>query len=103
MCKEFQKPRSFGRSLKKCIKQKASPNRVYLKEQFHTLHMNEGTSIFDHLSVLNGIVSELESIGLKMDDDAIALRAHLLSSKFLQTYEVHFDLWEGEICVLSYW
>ncbi|KAF7823624.1 Zinc finger, CCHC-type [Senna tora] len=31
--------------------------------------MNEGTKIFYHLSTLNGIVSELESIGVKIDED----------------------------------
>ncbi|KAJ0086632.1 hypothetical protein Patl1_07131 [Pistacia atlantica] len=45
---------------------------VYLKEQFHTLCINEGTTIFDHLSVLNGIISKLEAIGMKIDDKDIA-------------------------------
>ena len=49
-------------------------NRVYLKEQFHTLRIAEGTTISDHLSVLNGIVSKLETLGVKMDDEDKALR-----------------------------
>lgn len=49
-------------------------NRVYLKEQFHTLQIKEDTSISDHLSILNGIVSELESIGVKIDDEDQVLR-----------------------------
>ena len=36
--------------------------------------MTEGTKIFDHLSVLNGIVSELEAIGVKIEDGDKALR-----------------------------
>ena len=36
--------------------------------------MEEGTTISDHLSVLNGIVSELESIGVGIDDEDKALR-----------------------------
>ena len=36
--------------------------------------MAEGTTISDHLSVLNEIVSELESIGVKIDDEDQALR-----------------------------
>ncbi|KAH9753666.1 Receptor-like protein 13 [Citrus sinensis] len=36
--------------------------------------MAEGTKIFDHLSVLNGIVSELEAIGVKIEDEDKALR-----------------------------
>ena len=53
---------------------KGVSNRVYLKEQFHTLHMNEGTTISDHLSVLNGIVFELETIEVKINDEDLALR-----------------------------
>jgi hypothetical protein len=49
-------------------------NRFYLKEQFHMLHMTEGTKISDHLGVLNGIVSELESIGVKIDEEDKGLR-----------------------------
>ena len=36
--------------------------------------MVEGIKIFDHLSVLNGIVSELETIGVKIEDEDKALR-----------------------------
>ncbi|PON89231.1 hypothetical protein TorRG33x02_150940 [Trema orientale] len=53
---------------------KGVSNRMYLKEQFHTLRMNEGTKISDHLSVLNSIVSELEVIGVKIEDEDKALR-----------------------------
>ena len=45
-----------------------------MKEQFHTLQMVGGTKIFNYLSVLNGIVSELEAIGVKFKDEDNALR-----------------------------
>lgn len=48
--------------------------RWFLKEQFHNLRMDGGTEISDHLSTLNNIVFELESINLKKDDDDKALR-----------------------------
>ena len=38
------------------------------------MQMAEGTIISDHLSVFNEIVSELESIGVKIDDEDKALR-----------------------------
>jgi hypothetical protein len=60
--------------LEEMYQTKGISNRVYLKEQFHTLRMAEGTTISDHLSVLNGIVSELETLGVKMDDEDKALR-----------------------------
>ncbi|KAL4591141.1 hypothetical protein LXL04_004091 [Taraxacum kok-saghyz] len=53
---------------------KGISNRLYLKEQFHTLRMNGDTKISDHLSVLNNIVSELEAIGVKVEDEDKALR-----------------------------
>ena len=36
--------------------------------------MEEGTKISDHLCALNGIIYELESIGVKIDDEDKALR-----------------------------
>ncbi|KAJ9561463.1 hypothetical protein OSB04_006623 [Centaurea solstitialis] len=53
---------------------KGISNRLYLKEQFHTLRMDGGTKISDHLSVLNNVVSELEAIGVKVEDEDKALR-----------------------------
>ena len=60
--------------LEELYQTKGVSNRVYLKEQFHTLRMSEGTTISDHLSVLNGIVAELKAIGVKIDDEDQALR-----------------------------
>lgn len=53
---------------------KGISNRLLLKEQFHNLRMDEGTKISDHLSTLNNIVSELESIKVEIDDEDKALR-----------------------------
>ncbi|KAF6149224.1 hypothetical protein GIB67_026080, partial [Kingdonia uniflora] len=53
---------------------KSLSNCLYLKERLHTLKMNEGTSVGDHLGSLNGIVSELESIGVKVEDEDKALQ-----------------------------
>ncbi|KAL9462621.1 hypothetical protein AB3S75_000591 [Citrus x aurantiifolia] len=60
--------------LEKLYKTKSISNRLYLKERSHTLRMTEGTKIFDHLNVLNGIVSELEAIRVKIEDGDKALR-----------------------------
>lgn len=45
-----------------------------MKEQFHSLRMDESTKVFDHLSVLTGIIYELETIGVKIDDEYTPLR-----------------------------
>lgn len=49
-------------------------NRLLLKEQFHSLRMDEHMKVSDNLSVLNGIVYELETIGVKIHDEDKALR-----------------------------
>ncbi|KAL5768388.1 hypothetical protein ACOSP7_014940 [Xanthoceras sorbifolium] len=60
--------------LEELYQAKGISNRLYLKEQFQTLRMEEGAKISDHLSDLNGIVSELESIGVEIEDEDKALR-----------------------------
>ena len=60
--------------LENLYQSKSVSNRLYLKEQFYKLQMGEGTKISDHLSVLNGIISELETLGVKIDEEDKALR-----------------------------
>ena len=45
--------------LEEMYQAKSLSNRLYLKEQFYKLQMEEGTKISEHLSALNEIVSEL--------------------------------------------
>lgn len=47
---------------------------MYLKKWFHKLRMIEGTNFFDHLSVLKGIMIELEAIWVKIEDNGKMLR-----------------------------
>lgn len=60
--------------LEELYQTKSLSNRLCLKEQFHSLCMEAGTKISDHLSALNGIVSELEAIRVKINDKDKALR-----------------------------
>ncbi|KAF6161728.1 hypothetical protein GIB67_009097 [Kingdonia uniflora] len=46
----------------------------HAQKRLHTLKINEGTSVGGHLGSLNGIVSELESIGVKVEDEDKALQ-----------------------------
>lgn len=59
-------------------------NQLLLKKQFHSLRMDEHTKVSDHLSVLNGIVSELETIGVTINDKEKTLR---LTWLLLSSYE----------------
>lgn len=60
--------------LEMLYQRKGISNRLLLKELFHSLHMDEHTKVSDHQSVLNGIVSELETIGVKIHEKDKALR-----------------------------
>lgn len=53
---------------------KGISNRLLLKEKFHNLRMGNDTKISDHLSNINEIVSELEAIGVKIEEEDVALR-----------------------------
>lgn len=66
--------REIWDKLEELYQTKSVSNRLYLKEQFYKLQMEEGTKISDHLSILNGIISELETLGVKIDDEDKALR-----------------------------
>lgn len=71
-----------------------------MNELFHTLRIAEGTKIFDHFSVLNGIVTELEVIRVKIDNEDKAFRllrslltsyTHLLSTLMYKKEEVDLE------------
>jgi hypothetical protein len=58
--------------------------------------MDEGTKISDHLSALNNIVSELEYIEVKIDDEDKAVRLILsLPPSYVHLKPV-LDVWEGK-------
>ena len=59
--------------LEELYQTKGVSNRVYLNEQFHTLRMKEGTKVSDDLSVLNDIISKLEAIEVRIDNENKAL------------------------------
>ncbi|KAF6159177.1 hypothetical protein GIB67_032794 [Kingdonia uniflora] len=66
--------KGLWRKLESLYQMKNLSNRLYLKEQLHTLRMDEGTSVGDHLGSLNGIILELESIRVKVEDEDKALQ-----------------------------
>jgi hypothetical protein len=55
--------------LEELYQTKGLSNRLYLNEQFDLLRMDAGMKISYRLSVLNVIVSELEAIGVEIDDE----------------------------------
>ena len=68
--------------LKNIYMSKMLTNKLYLKKQLHALHMGEGTNFLSHLNVLNGLITQLENIGVKIEDEdkAIVLINSLPSS-----------------------
>ena len=63
---KFPSAKQLWERIKNLYRIKSISNHLYLQEQFHTLRTIEGTEIFNHLSVLNGIVTELETIRAKL-------------------------------------
>ncbi|KAF6161972.1 hypothetical protein GIB67_020028 [Kingdonia uniflora] len=66
--------KSLWEKLESLYQIKSLSNRLYPKERLHTLKMNEGTTVGDHLGSLNGIASELELMGVKVEDEDMALQ-----------------------------
>ncbi|CAL5211080.1 unnamed protein product [Lathyrus oleraceus] len=60
--------------LKGLYQGKGISNCLLLKERFNSLRVDEHTKVSDHLSVLNGIFYELETIGVEINDEDKALR-----------------------------
>jgi len=53
---------------------KGISNWLLLKEKFHNLSMGDDTKVSYHLSNLNEIVCELETIGVKVEEEDISQR-----------------------------
>ena len=66
--------KEFWERLENLYHAKSISNCLFLKEQFHLLRMIEGTNFFYHLSVLNDIMTELEAIEVKIEDDDKTLK-----------------------------
>lgn len=48
-------------------------NRLYLKQQLYTLRMHEGILVKDYFSEFEKIVMSLKNIGVKLNDENLAL------------------------------
>ena len=52
---------------------KSLSNKLYLKKQLYGLHMNEGTTVLEHLNFFNKIINELLVVNIKIDKEDKAL------------------------------
>ena len=61
---------------------KTLTTKLYLKKHLHALHMGEGTNFLSHLNVLNGLITQLANLRVKIEDEdkAIVLLKSLPSS-----------------------
>lgn len=55
--------------LESLYQSKSLLNRILLKNRLYSLKMKEGAKVSEHLNTFNDILSQLESIGVKMDDE----------------------------------
>ena len=71
-------------SLKILYMTKNLSNKLYLKKQLYGLHMNEGTTLLEHLNFFNEIISELLAIDVKIKEEDKAL---IFLSSLSQSYD----------------
>ena len=63
---------------------KSFSNKLYLKKQLYGLRMKEGTVVLDHLNFFNKVISELQAVDVKIDEEDKAL---ILFSSLLESYD----------------
>jgi len=63
---------------------KSLSNKLYLKKQLYGLHMNEGTTVLEHLNFFNKIINELLVVNIKINKEDKAL---MLLSLLSQSYD----------------
>ena len=70
-CKGSKTETAFGlwAKLESLYQSKSLLNRILLKKRLYSLKMKEGAKVSEHLNTFNDILSQLESIGVKMDDE----------------------------------
>ena len=64
---------SLWAKLKQIYMKKSLPSKMHLKQHLYSHRMVKGTSLEDHLTVFKDIVSDLESMELKVEDEDLAL------------------------------
>ena len=52
---------------------KSLPSKMHLKQYLYFHRMVEGTSLEDHLTMFKDIITDLESMELKVEDEDLAL------------------------------
>ncbi|CAL1408658.1 unnamed protein product [Linum trigynum] len=67
---------------------KSLTNKLHMKQRLFSLHMEEGTSLRNHLDQLNTILLDLRNIDVKIDDEDAAL---ILLVSLPQSYENFVD------------
>ena len=75
-------PAELWAKLESRYKSKSLTNRLSLKKQLYAFHMGEGKIFMDHLDEFNRLLTELDAIGAKIEeeDKAILLLVSLPSS-----------------------
>src|SRR4051794_27360990 len=66
-------PRKIWEKLESRFLSKTATTKVYLKQKFYKLKMQEGSDLVEHMNTYNHVVTDLAHIGVKIDDEDKAI------------------------------
>ena len=102
-------PKKIWEKLENRFLSKTATTKVYLKQKFYKLRMQEGSDLVEHMNAYNQVVTDLEHIGVKIldEDKAILLLCslppsyeHLITTLTYGKETVEFE--EISAALLSY-
>lgn len=68
-----ESPSAIWETLEEQFLNKTAPNKLYLKQELYRMRMQEGANLTEHINTFNRVVSDLERIGSKVEDEDKAL------------------------------
>ena len=75
-------PKGIWDKLANLYMSKSATNKVYLKQKFYGLKMQEGSDLVEHVNAFNQLVTDLARLDVKIEDEDKALLLVLLPPSY---------------------